>query len=609
MATDYTDDLLRSVNELKARGTWPVIVHGAGPQLNARLEEANVEVDYIDGMRVTDAETLAIARRVFLETNDLIVSTLHRGAEDKSSTGGLPRPVTSGVFMADVLDADTWKLVGDITSVNIESVLRAIDDGCVPVVTCMGETSSGQVLNVNADVAAVQLAAAMSPNVSKLVFVSAAGGLKDEEGKIIDSIDLSKEFESYMAQDWVKYGTRLKLKQFHELFKKSASLTEIAVTAPSTVVNATVSSVADETWGKGPSLGTVVLKTTPPPRPSSPAAAPSHDAEPIRVGLLGARGYVGRELLRLLDTHPKMRVDACVSRSLDKTPVSDLVPGFSQDLAFSSDGGDDPDHLARLYDGKIDCWVLAMPNGVAAPFVDALRRNGDSTCPLLVDLSADYRFDDEWCYGLPEHRGRREKLGQSQRISNPGCYATGAQMALLPLIDAGLVASPPSVFGVSGYSGAGTTPSNKNDVEFLRDNIVPYSLTNHVHEREVSDQLKQSVHFMPHVAPFFQGINLTCNVQLTERKDRDEIIELFQNYYSDEKLVNVVSDPKVEVTVKTHGSYRHGVTVGGFTIDPASNRVVIVSLIDNLLKGAATQCLQNMNLSLGLDEFAGIPLK
>lgn len=336
----------------------------------------------------------------------------------------------------------------------------------------------------------------------------------------------------------------------------------------------------------------------------------------IRVGLLGARGYVGRELLRLLDEHPDMAVKACVSRSLHGTLVSELVPGLAhkavpQDMAFSASGGNDPTELADLFAGEVDVWVLAMPNNVAAPFVAALQGETEhDSGPLLIDLSADYRFNADWTYGFPEHHGQRERLANAKRIANPGCYATGAQAALLPLVQAGFLTSsesPPSVFGVSGYSGAGTSPSPKNDTAFLADNIIPYALTNHIHEREVSAQIGVPTHFMPHVAPFFQGISLTVNASLGAPMTRGDLVTCFQEYYKDEPLIRIVDDG--EITVKTHGTGQHGVTLGNFTVDEAAQRVVVVSLIDNLLKGAATQCVQNVNLAFGIDEYAGIPLE
>ena len=154
--------------------------------------------------------------------------------------------------------------------------------------------------------------------------------------------------------------------------------------------------------------------------------------------------------------------------------------------------------------GEIDCWVMALPNGVCKPFVDAVEQ-GANKSSVIVDLSADYRFDDKWTYGLPELVDR-SKIAKATRISNPGCYATAAQLGIAPLVP--LLGGQPTVFGVSGYSGAGTKPSPKNNVETLKNNIIPYSLTDHIHEREISAQLGESVAFIPHVAVWFQGIHV-----------------------------------------------------------------------------------------------------
>lgn len=154
--------------------------------------------------------------------------------------------------------------------------------------------------------------------------------------------------------------------------------------------------------------------------------------------------------------------------------------------------------------GQIDCWVMALPNGVCKPFVDAIDDVGRGES-LIVDLSADYRFDSKWTYGLPELIDRA-RIAKASRISNPGCYATAAQVGIAPLLEH--LGGQPTVFGVSGYSGAGTKPSPKNDVNNLRDNLIPYSLTDHIHEREISAQLGREVAFIPHVAVWFQGIHV-----------------------------------------------------------------------------------------------------
>jgi N-acetyl-gamma-glutamyl-phosphate reductase/acetylglutamate kinase len=141
----------------------------------------------------------------------------------------------------------------------------------------------------------------------------------------------------------------------------------------------------------------------------------------------------------------------------------------------------------------VDCWVMALPNGVCSPWVQAIQRASNPA--VIVDLSADYRFDSSWTYGLPElYSGTRDKVKASRQISNPGCYATGTQMALAPLIENNLVDAlvSPVVFGVSGWSGAGTKPSPKNNPAMLKDNFMPYALSGHMHEREVSFHLHRA---------------------------------------------------------------------------------------------------------------------
>jgi N-acetyl-gamma-glutamyl-phosphate reductase/acetylglutamate kinase len=164
-----------------------------------------------------------------------------------------------------------------------------------------------------------------------------------------------------------------------------------------------------------------------------------------------------------------------------------------------------PEDVKRMSaNGDVDCWVMALPNGVCKPFVEAVDQ-GSEKGNVIVDLSADYRFDPNWTYGLPELVSR-SKIAQASRIANPGCYATAAQISIAPLVP--YLGGQPTVFGVSGYSGAGTKPSPKNDVENLTNNIIPYSLTDHIHEKEISSQLGTSIAFIPHVAVWFQGIHV-----------------------------------------------------------------------------------------------------
>jgi N-acetyl-gamma-glutamyl-phosphate reductase len=244
-----------------------------------------------------------------------------------------------------------------------------------------------------------------------------------------------------------------------------------------------------------------------------------------------------------------------------------------------------------------DAWVLALPNGLAGRWVEAIL--GESPGSVILDLSADYRFDTQWTYGLPERY--RDQIRNARLIANPGCYATGAQLGLLPLAD--LLRSDPLVFGVSGYSGAGKTPSPRNDPEVLKDNLIPYALSGHVHEKEISHQLHVAVRFMPHVAAFFRGISLTIAFELDHPTSVDELESIFRQAWAGEERIRVCRDiPQVRDVRNTAD-----VHIGGFNIDarsPAQGSLVVV--LDNLLKGAASQALQNLNLALGLAENSGI---
>jgi N-acetyl-gamma-glutamyl-phosphate reductase len=312
------------------------------------------------------------------------------------------------------------------------------------------------------------------------------------------------------------------------------------------------------------------------------------------IGIVGARGHTGAELIRLIARHPSLQLAFVSSRELAGQRVADHVSEFGDELRYENL---DADAVATK---RADAIVLALPNGKAAPYVAAIEASSaNGYDPIIVDLSADYRFDSSWYYGLPEltrglYRGQR-------RISNPGCYATAMQLAIAPLKDQ--LAAPPACFGVSGYSGAGTTPSDKNDPEKLRDNLMPYSLTDHTHEREVTRHMGIPVEFMPHVAPHFRGITMTVNLWLVQPLTLDAIKQRYAKIYASEPLIELVD----EAPWVSHIAGKHGVQVGGLSLAPGGKRVVVVATLDNLLKGAATQAMQNLNLALGYDELTSIP--
>jgi N-acetyl-gamma-glutamyl-phosphate reductase len=312
----------------------------------------------------------------------------------------------------------------------------------------------------------------------------------------------------------------------------------------------------------------------------------------LRIGLVGARGYVGSELIRLLAAHPDFELSFVASRERDGQLVG---PHEGLDLGELRYCNPTPGQAAGQ---GVDALVLALPNGKAAEFaaeVDAI-----SSQAVILDLSADFRFDSSWYYGLPELT-RQHAQGQ-RRISNPGCYATAMQLALAPVL--GQIEGPAQCFGVSGYSGAGTKPSEKNDPEALRDNLMPYALIGHIHEGEVTRQLRHAVEFVPAVAPHFRGITMTVNAHLDRSFELDELRALYRRAYESEPLVAVQD----EVPWVSRIAGKHGVRIGGFTLSSDGRRMVVVSVLDNLLKGAATQALQNLNLAFGLPELTGIPV-
>lgn len=304
--------------------------------------------------------------------------------------------------------------------------------------------------------------------------------------------------------------------------------------------------------------------------------------EAHRVGVVGARGHTGVELMRLLDNHPYLEIAFAGSREL----AGERVPSVT-DLVYENVA---PGDVAKR---DLDALFLALPDGIGAPWVDAIA---DET--VAVDISADHRFTDEWVYGLPELF--RDKIKGARRIANPGCYATALQLVVAPFMDE--LGGTPTVFGVSGYSGAGTTPSSRNDPENLQDNLIPYRLTGHNHEREATRHLGHQVRFMPHVHPAFRGLLVTAHMPLMEPEDVEEARARLASRYENEALVDVQDD----IPTLRDGAGRTGVLIGGITVSEDGLGLTVVAVEDNLLKGAAVQAVQNLNLALGLPETSGI---
>ncbi len=311
-------------------------------------------------------------------------------------------------------------------------------------------------------------------------------------------------------------------------------------------------------------------------------------ASPLTVGLVGARGYVGRELMRLIGNHPGLELAYASSRELRGQSVAGYLGDADTDLRFEALEAEE------LVQRPVDVCVLALPNGLAADYAGRL----DDGNRIIIDLSGDHRFDNDWHYGLPELY--RDRAAGNKRISNPGCYATAMQLAIAPL--AQFIDEPPHCFGVSGYSGAGTKPSQKNDPQVLADNLLPYQPIGHLHEREVSHQLGKEVRFFPHVAEFFRGISMTVTMTLAGAMTHGDVRMAYERAYGREPLIRITD----ETPLVAAAAGKHRATVGGWQLSADGRRLVVFATLDNLLKGAATQAIQNINLTCGQRELEGL---
>lgn len=220
---DDLDALASSLAFLQDVGLTPIVVHGAGPQLDEELAAAGIEKRTVDGLRVTSPQALGVVRRVFHAQNLRLVEALH-GSDARATS------IVSGVFEAEYLDRETYGLVGEVKRVNLAPIQASLQAGSIPVIASLGETAGGQILNVNADFAANELVQVLQPY--KIVFLTGTGGLLDADGRVIDSINLSTEYEHLCAQPWINGGMRVKLQQIKDLLDGLPSASSVSITRP-----------------------------------------------------------------------------------------------------------------------------------------------------------------------------------------------------------------------------------------------------------------------------------------------------------------------------------------------------------------------------------------
>ena len=221
---DELNDLTSSLTFLQQVGLTPIVLHGAGPQLDEELQAAGITKQTVNGLRVTSPKALGIVRRVFQQQNLRLVEALQ--AMNTRATS-----VPSGVFMSSFLDKDIYGMVGKVDSINLAPIEASLRAGSIPVIASLGETDEGQFLNINADFAANELVRVLEPY--KIIFLTGTGGLLDDKGQIIDSINLSTEYDHLMAQPWINGGMRVKIEQIADLLQSLPLTSSVSITRPS----------------------------------------------------------------------------------------------------------------------------------------------------------------------------------------------------------------------------------------------------------------------------------------------------------------------------------------------------------------------------------------
>ena len=329
-----------------------------------------------------------------------------------------------------------------------------------------------------------------------------------------------------------------------------------------------------------------------------------------KVGIINVTGYTGVELARLLFQHPEVELVSVTGRSAAGQKLGTVFPHLAGiDLTIEAELGD------------VDLAFSAMPHKESAKEVIPLLEHGIK----VVDISADFRLKDaseykQWygfthpapkllaeaVYGVPELY--RAKIASAKLVANPGCYPTAAILALAPAVKAGLIGPDIIIDSKSGVSGAGRTLSLLTHFAEANEDTSAYALEGHRHLPEITQELKLlsggkslSVSFVPHLVPMTRGILTTCYASLVSGKDEKKLKELYRDFYKDEPFVRVVDAPPH--TKHTLGS---NFCLVYPTIDQRTGRLIVISCLDNLVKGAAGQAIQNMNLMLGLPETTGL---
>ncbi|MCC6584156.1 MAG: N-acetyl-gamma-glutamyl-phosphate reductase [Chitinophagales bacterium] len=316
----------------------------------------------------------------------------------------------------------------------------------------------------------------------------------------------------------------------------------------------------------------------------------------ITAGIIGAAGYTGGELIRILLNHPKTEIYFCYSRSQAGKKISDIHNDLlgDTDLVFTNE-----------INQGVDVLFLCLPHGEASTF---LANNSFPPSTKIIDLSNDFRLKEnagEFVYGLPELN--KDNIKQAVKIANPGCFATAIQLALLPLAAKKLLQSEIHISAITGSTGAGVSLSETSHFTWRNNNVSVYKPFTHQHLGEINESLVQlqntfteSINFIPYRGDFTRGIIAT--IYIDTDKSIEESTVIYQQFYNAEPFV-FISEKTIDLkqVINTNKCLLY--------LEKNGNKLMIISIIDNLVKGASGQAVQNMNLMFGFEENEGLNLK
>lgn len=316
----------------------------------------------------------------------------------------------------------------------------------------------------------------------------------------------------------------------------------------------------------------------------------------IRVGILGAAGYTGGELIRLLLNHPEAEIVFANSESNAGNPVSDVHEGL--------DGDTDLRFTDQMPFDQVDVIFFCFGHGKSEAF---LKEHTIPSNVKIIDLAQDFRIrgNHDYVYGLPEINGT--EIRQAQHLANPGCFATAIQLALLPAAKLGLLTEDVSVNAITGSTGAGQKPGATTHFSWRNNNLSIYKAFTHQHLAEIRQSLIQvqghldaSIDFIPYRGDFARGI--FCTAVIKTNAPAEDIVRTYREFYADAAFTHYC-DRSIDLkqVVNTNKALVH--------VDCFDGKMLVTSAIDNLLKGAVGQAVQNMNLMFGIDEKAGLQLK